>query len=141
MRRALAPRGRLAVATWRPDNETAVFQELHGIAERHLGPFIDRRHAYGEAAPLETLLREAGFHDVRVRTVSRSVHFVDVSRFPRMNTMALAGMSDAVKELEPPRRQAIVEAIISESMPAFQAYNNGTAIAFEVRTNLATAQG
>jgi ubiquinone/menaquinone biosynthesis C-methylase UbiE len=79
MRRALAPRGRLAVATWRSDDEIPFFRELRRITERHLGAIADQRHSFGDAAPLEALLREAGFDDVRSKTISRTIRFSDES--------------------------------------------------------------
>lgn len=141
MHRALSPGGWLAVATWRPDDEMPVFRELRSIAERHLGPVVDKRHGYGDAEPLATLFNEAGFREVRVKTVSRTVRFEDGAQFLRMNTMALVGMSDAAGTIGPERRNELVTSIIEQSMPVLETYKNGTAVAVEARTNLATAKG
>src|SRR5205085_9008420 len=95
MRRALAKGGRLAVATWRSDDEIPFMRELRRVAERHLGPIADQRHSFGDAAPLEALLRDAGFHDVQSRTISRLMRFDADTSFVRGNAMALVGMSAA----------------------------------------------
>ncbi len=50
MRRALAPGGRLGVATWRSADEIPMFHALQPVAERHLGPVVDQRHASATAA-------------------------------------------------------------------------------------------
>ena len=50
MRRALAKGGRLAVATWRSDDEIPFMRELRRVAERHLGAIVDQRHCSGTAA-------------------------------------------------------------------------------------------
>src|SRR3970040_751140 len=95
MHRALAARGRLAVSTWRPDEEIPLLRELHRVAERHLGPIVDRRHSFGETGLLEALLRDACFREVRSKTLSRTIRFSDGSVFVRLNAMALVGMSAA----------------------------------------------
>lgn len=125
MRRALAKGGRLAVATWRPDVEIPLMRDLRRIAESRLGTIADQRHSYGNAAPLEGLLRHAGFHDVRVKTISRSIRFEDGTPFLRLNAMALVGMSAVGKATDEPERKRIVEAIVSESAPVLRRYADG----------------
>jgi ubiquinone/menaquinone biosynthesis C-methylase UbiE len=141
MRRALTKGGRLAIATWRPDDEIPFFRELRRVAERHLGAIADQRYSFGEAAPLEALLRDAGFHEVRSRIVSRTIHFGEGVPFLHLNTMALVGMSSSAKELGDQERKRVVEAIVSGSAPVLQPYTIGSGLAFELSTNLATAKG
>lgn len=146
MRRALTKGGRLAVATWRPDEEIPIMREMRRVAERHLGAIADQRHSFGDAGALAALLEGAGFADVRVRTVSRKVRFEDGAPFLRMNTMALVGMSAAGKSLEGEERKRAVETILAECAPAARPYmegpnKEGPALAFDISTNLATARG
>jgi ubiquinone/menaquinone biosynthesis C-methylase UbiE len=141
MRRALTKGGRLAVATWRSDDEIPFFRELRRIAEHHLGAIADQRYSFGDAAALEALLRDAGFHEVRSRKISRTMRFRDGAPFLRMNTMALVGMSAAGKNMDDQERKRVVEAIVRESEPALQPYSDGSDLAFELSTNLATAKG
>lgn len=137
MRRALAEHGRLAVATWRSDEEMPLLRELRTVAERHLGPINDQRHAFGDAALLEGLLREAGFHDIDVKTVARTIRFADGELFIRLNTMAFVGMSTSGKGMSDDERKQVMEKIINESAPVLQQYSDGPTLAFELRTNLA----
>ncbi|WOS65922.1 class I SAM-dependent methyltransferase [Sinorhizobium fredii] len=141
MRGALAKGGRLALATWRPDDEIPFFRELRRVAERHLGAIVDQRYSLGDAAPLEALLRDAGFHEVRSRIVSRTIRFGEGAPFLRLNTMALVGMSSLAKEMGNQERKRIVNEIVSESASALQPYSDGSGLAFELSTNLATAKG
>ncbi|WP_436248744.1 class I SAM-dependent methyltransferase [Mesorhizobium amorphae] len=141
MRRALAKGGRLAVATWRSDDEIPFFRELRRVAERHLGAIADQRYSFGDAAALEALLRDAGFHEVRSTTISRTIRFQDGAPFLRLNTMALVGMSAVGKDMGDQERKRVVEAIVSESEPALHLYADGSGLAFELSTNLATAEG
>ncbi|HEY7307629.1 MAG TPA: methyltransferase domain-containing protein [Bryobacteraceae bacterium] len=141
MRRALVPGGRLAVSTWRSDDEIPFFRELRRIAERHLGPIADQRHSFGDAAPLEAVLRDAGLREVRSRTISRIMHFEANTWLLRGNAMALMGMSATGRSMDEQERKRVVEAIVSESEPVRERYTDGLELAFELSTNLATARG
>ena len=141
MRRALAKGGRLAVATWRSDDEIPMFRELRRVAERHLGAIADQRYGFGDPAPLEELLRDAGFQDIRIRTVSRSIHFNDGAPLLRLNTMAFVGMSKTGKTMDDEERKRVVDTIVSESVPVLRPYTSESGLTFELSTNLATAKG
>jgi ubiquinone/menaquinone biosynthesis C-methylase UbiE len=138
MRRALAPGGRVAVSTWRPDEELPVQLELRRIAERHLGPVADRRHGFGEPGPLEALLREAGFDSVRSKIVSHTVRFSDGMVFVRLNATALVGMSQAGKDLTGARRAELIEAVSRDSSELVRAHTDETGFAYELRAVVAT---
>ncbi|TIR15733.1 MAG: methyltransferase domain-containing protein [Mesorhizobium sp.] len=141
MRRAMEQGGRLAVATWRSDEEIPFFRELRRVAERLLGPIADLRHSFGNAALIEALLRGAGFHDVRSRTISRRIRFEDGAPLLRLNTMALVGMSADGKAMGDHERMRVVQDIVSGSAPVLQSYADGSGVAFELSSNLVTANG
>ena len=140
MRRVLAPGGRVAIATWRSLEENRFFQDLHRIAERHLGSVVDLRHSFGDAAALEHLLAEAGFYDVSVEAMSRRIRFDDGATFVRLNTMAVVGMSAAGKNMPEEDRARVVDRIVQESGSVIPPYSDGPAIAFDIRSNVATAR-
>ena len=139
MRRALAPRGRLAVSTWGPIAEAPVFREAHAIAEKIVGPVVDQRHALGDASELERLLTEAGFDEVRVRIVAMALRFTDSQSLARLNAMALVGMSGAAKQLDEAGRERAIRAIAEESSKAFAPYTRGAELVFDSVSNVATA--
>ncbi|WP_353646332.1 methyltransferase domain-containing protein [Mesorhizobium sp. WSM2239] len=140
-RRALRKGGRLAVGTWRSDEEIPFFRELRYVAERHLGPIADQRYSFGDAAPLEALLRDAGFDEVQSKTVSRTIRLEEGEPFLRLNTMALVGMSATGKQMDDQERNVAIEDIMSESAAVLARYTTGCELAFELSTNLATARG
>ena len=141
MRRAVAPGGRLAVATWRPDAEIPFLRELRAVAERHVGAIADQRHSFGDGTALEALLRAAGFQDVRSRTVSLPIRFEADAQYERLNAMALVGMSAAGKSMSAQERLRAVDTIATDSASVLARYAEGKAIAFEISSNLATALG
>jgi SAM-dependent methyltransferase len=140
MRRALARGGRLAVSTWRPDEEIPFFFELRKVGERRLGAIADQRYSLGDAGALEKLLRDAGLHDVELHRISRTIRFEDGGIFVRMNAMALVGMSDAGKTMTADERKRAVDALVDESNPVLRSYSDGAGLAFELSTNLAVGR-
>ena len=141
MRRALAPGGRLAVSTWRPDDEMPLLRALRGVAQRHLGPIADARYGYGDAGALAQLLAEAGFADVQVRERACTVRFDDHGQaFLHLNTIALIGMSTAGKTMSLDERQRALETIVRDSAPVLS-ISAGAPLLVETRSNLATARG
>ena len=140
MARALAPGGRLAVSVWRPLDEAPFLAELHRLAERRLGPVLDRRHAFGEAAPLEALLREAGLQEVAVRPVKLRLRFPEGRMFLRMNVQALLGMSAAAR-LGDDERAGLISALEEDAAAAAARHAAGASLEFDISANLASARG
>jgi len=139
MHRALVAQGRLAVSTWCPDENFPVLRQLRGVVERHLGPIADRRHSLGDAGALETLLRKAGFRDVRSKTVSRTIRFNDGSVFARLNAMALVSMSRESSAMSDEERQRIVLAVMRDSADLVGLHTDDAGFAFELGTSVAIA--
>jgi ubiquinone/menaquinone biosynthesis C-methylase UbiE len=140
MRRALAAGGRLAVSTWRPDEEMPLLFQLRRVAERHLGAIVDRRHGFGEAGAIEAMLREAGLREVQSRILSRIIRFNDASVFVRLNAMALVSMSPASNAMDDEERERVVAAVMADSAEVVLPHTTG-ALAFELRANVAMARG
>lgn len=141
MRRALAPGGRLVVATWRDVTESPFFDQLLQLGERHVGPIVDQRHAYGDGAALVALLTEAGIAEVTVQTVSKTLRFADGMVFARMNAIALVGMSTAAATMDEPARAAAAAAIAADSADVVAAFSDTNGLAFDLPSNVATGRG
>jgi ubiquinone/menaquinone biosynthesis C-methylase UbiE len=140
IRRALAPGGRVGCSTWRPDEELPVLRQLRRIAESHTGPISDRRHGFGEAGPLEALLREAGFTAVRSQTARRSIQFPDGASFIRLNAMALVSMSPLANELTDTAREALVAAITRDSRDVLHAHTTARGFVYDIAATIATGR-
>lgn len=141
MRRVLDLGGRVAIATWQSVEDIPLIRDLHRVAERYLGSYVDYRHCFGDAEALNQLLTDTGFHDVRVETVSRTVRLdgsADVCS--RLNTMAVVGMSPAAKGMTDEERAHVADAITNDSVKALQGYVDGTELVFSLSTNIAIAR-
>jgi ubiquinone/menaquinone biosynthesis C-methylase UbiE len=140
MRRALVKGGRLGVSTWRSDEEFSLLLQLREIAERHLGPIDDRRHSLGKPGPIEAVLGESGFHDVRSKQYVRTVRFTDGFVFVRLNAMALIAMSAASGALDEAARQRVIATISQDSAELIRLHTNEAGFAFEIGTNVVLAR-
>jgi SAM-dependent methyltransferase len=109
MRQALAPGGRLAVSTWRTDEEFPV------------------------------LLSEAGFHDVRSETVRRTIRFEDCASFVLLNSTALVGMSPATKNMSDEERARVIAAIAGDSADVVRRHSDDNGFTYQIGTNITLA--
>jgi ubiquinone/menaquinone biosynthesis C-methylase UbiE len=140
MRRVLAPEGRVAIAVWRAVEESPLLHALNQVAERHLGTVTDQRYSYGDPDVLESLLRDAGFSDIRVETRRRTIRFPDTDTFVRLNAMALVGMSAAASSMDDQQRSRAVATIVEESAVLLPPYTEAGGLFFEIGTNIASAR-
>jgi ubiquinone/menaquinone biosynthesis C-methylase UbiE len=141
MRRALSSGGRIGVSTWRSEDEAPVLLELRHVAEKHVGPIVDRRHSFPDSGDLETLLVDAGFDEVRVQSVARSIYFDDGPLFIHLNAMALVGMGAHAKEMSDEARAEVVSAVVADSLRALEASFRGGGLGYTIGANVATARG
>lgn len=139
MHRAAVRDGRLGVSTWRPDDEFPFLRQLRRIAEEHVGPIDDRRHALGDPGRLEIALRDAGFRDVWSRRLARTIRFDDGASFVRLNAMALVAMSAGSPALGDAERHRLVAAIIRDSAQIVSQQVDDRGFAYEIATNVTLA--
>jgi ubiquinone/menaquinone biosynthesis C-methylase UbiE len=139
MRRVLAHGGRVAIATWLSLAGIPFAGDLHQVAERHLGPMIDARHSFGDAAAFPPLLIEGGFSDVHVETIINTVRGIDGQIYAQLNAMALVGMSPKAKTLSDSQRAELIDRVATDSLATVAKYTSDGAFQFSLATNLVTA--
>jgi len=140
MHRALASGGRLGLSSWQHDDEFGLLRSLREIAERHLGPIADRRYGLGDPVAVERVLGEAGFHDIRSRQITRTLHHADGPTFVRLNAMALVGMSAAFAALDDKARQRLVATIVDDSADLLGRQTDAAGLALEIGTHVVLAR-
>ena len=140
MHRVLDVGGRLAISTWCSDETFLVLRELRRIAERYVGAITDLRHSFGEVAPLEKLLQDAGFRDVQSKTLLRTIRFNNGSAFVGLNVRALVGMSQASKAMTDEEREQVVAAIAADSAKLVRAHTDANGFAYEIAATVLTAK-
>jgi SAM-dependent methyltransferase len=133
MRAALAPGGRVAIATWSEAQEP--WLELAFALARHIGLEAGTRMLapFGLADPdeLRTLVEEAGFVDVVVERRTLTAHLAPVDAFARRLVLATP-VAGEFQMASPAQRERIV-ADVSDAV------GDGDELVLTMTTNLAVA--
>lgn len=141
MRRVLAPGGRLAVGTWLPVEDIPLVRDLQSVAEQHLGTVVDQRHSFGDADAIRELLTDAGFVAIQIETVTRTIRMSDgATVFPRLNSMAIVGMSAAGKTMTEEQRAQVISDLTNDSVEILQPYLEGSELVFDLSSTIAIAR-
>jgi ubiquinone/menaquinone biosynthesis C-methylase UbiE len=140
MCRVLKSKGRVAIATWRPVEESPLILELQRVAERAVGRIDDRRHSFGDATELAALLEAGGLSDVTVERHEQLIRFADGRVFARLNAMAIVGMSEGGKGKPDEERARLAEQIVGDSEDVLRRYADGSGVAFVLAANVAIAR-
>lgn len=140
MHAALHRGGRIGISTWSPIEADGLLHDLQMIAERRLGPVIDRRHAFGDERLMRQGLENAGFQDVEVTTVTRRVTFPDPGVFLQLNSRALLGMSPRTAALSESDKALLVLELVEDSVEAARMHITDDGLTFTIGSVLATAR-
>jgi ubiquinone/menaquinone biosynthesis C-methylase UbiE len=138
MRRALASNGRVGVATWLGVDALPLMRDLQRVAERHVGPFVDARHGFGDPHAVERLLVDGGFRVALVETITHTVRLEGgIEVFPRLNAMAIVSMLEAATSMSQAARARLGDAIARDSADAARAYVDGDELVFDLASIVA----
>jgi ubiquinone/menaquinone biosynthesis C-methylase UbiE len=140
MTRALAPGGRLAVSVWGGVDEAPFLATLHRLAERRLGPVVDRRHAFGDARALEALLRDAGLRELSVQPMKLRMRFPEPRMFLRMNALALLAMAPGGAQLAEDERARRLAGLEEDAVRLAAREQVNGVLEFDLCANLALAR-
>ncbi len=140
IRRVLSPGGHLAVSTWQSDENFPFLHGLRQVAEQHVGKVTDRRHSFGDAAELGVLLTEAGFRNVQVESVTKTMRFSDGNAFAYLNAAAMIGMSERGPEISPEERDPLIRAIVADCRELIVENTNADGFSYDIGANVATAR-
>jgi ubiquinone/menaquinone biosynthesis C-methylase UbiE len=137
MHRVLRSPGRLAACVWGKLERSPGMAALVEALEHHVGVAAanNRRapFALSDADELARLVKDAGFHDISVRTMTCTAQFPTAEKFVEYQLAAtplstLGGMSDTA-----------FAAVVSEVNAALHAYVTDDGLAFPMEANLVTA--
>ena len=136
MRRVLAPDGRVVVSTPPPN---AFFDVLDHAFARHVGAdaagFVRMVFSLDDPATIERLFREAGFHDVTVRTYTRPLRLPAAREFlwQYVHCTPLAGL---LSNLDAAR----IAALESDVVQRWQRWSDDAGMTYEQGMNVAKAR-
>ena len=136
MHRVLKSGGRVAISTWRPIQECALFHGLDQAATKLFGPRVDRRHSFGDGEAIGAILSDAGFRDVNAQVITRSEHVADARMFVRLN---LGATYPPINEMPDAERESAIDAMMREAKDTLARFADGKGLTHPMKANLVTA--
>lgn len=140
MRRVLGPEGRLLLLVWRALVHSPGFGAFAAALERHVSPaagaLMRAPFVFGDdQAELRTLLTEAGFGTVRIRSDVRMARFASPEALVR-HQVAASPLAGHVAQVDDGAREALAR----EMTAAMQPYVDDEGVAFPIEAHLAVAR-
>jgi len=144
MLRVLAAGGRAGASVYTSIDRNPAAHALSDALDRHLGKGASRakrsEHSLADSAELHELFAHAGFADVHVEAVTRTLRFSSVDEWVGFQ-FAATPLASLLVERQPSEREqlvALVSADVGSSLAAY-ALEDGFAFPQEVHVALATA--
>ena len=141
MRRVLASRGRIGAVVWRSREHQSLWAAFDDVHERHFGSLGGAEIIYslGDADGFRKLFVDAGFADVTVDSVVRTVHFPSADEFVRLTVLGAAAVLPEFAQMDDAARDSLVAVISRDIAPTLDTYREGKGIAFPLAAHIATA--
>src|SRR5262249_2402918 len=118
IRRVLHPAGRAALSVYGPIEHTPGAHAFVRALDKVLGAGASRikrgEHSFADPAQLEALLRDAGFANIEVRTVTQTLVFPSVLDYVRFQLVA-SPMTGLLRDRQEAERPAIIASVASET--------------------------
>ena len=139
MFRVLVSGGRLILSVWRsiehhPD-AVAMAEALHRNIGAEAAAFRDIIFSLGEAEAIEVLLRDAGFRDIVIRPMVKTLRFPSVEAFTVRYISAVEPLARMVSEVDDNARTALLE----DMSAALRPYVDPDGLAIPTASHVVTA--
>jgi ubiquinone/menaquinone biosynthesis C-methylase UbiE len=114
MHRVLLPDGRAALSVYTAIENTPIAAALADALDRHLAPGASSvkrsEHALSDAGEVRRLMVEAGFRDVVLQAVTKTIRFASPRDYVRLQTRATP-MAALVENMDQSQQNAMLDAI------------------------------
>jgi len=118
MRRVLRPGGRVGLSVYSAIERTPAAYAFVQALDEHLGPDASRtkraEHIFPDPEEVKSLLREAGFHNVDVTTVTKQVEFPSMLDYVRFQLIATP-MAALLRDKSPPERDGAILSMAADA--------------------------
>lgn len=141
MRRVLVTAGRLVLAVWRSPEHNPVQAAVNASTERRLGATQapSRRFSLGDAGDLRDLLEGAGFRDVSINPVVKTIRFASRDTFVQQSLIASSAVLPELGKLDNADRSTLAAAIQGDVAPTLDEYADGDGLTFPMVAHIARA--
>jgi len=142
MRRVLGRGGHVGASVYAPIDRNPATHALADALDRHLGAGASRakrhEHSLGDPNELRALFAGAGFEDVRVETVARTVCFASAAEYVRVQLVATP-LADMLGEHESADREQILAAVTADVDASLAPFVRDDGLAFPQEVHVALA--
>ena len=142
MRRVLVARGRLGLSVYSAIEQTPAALALSEALDQQIGGGASRpkrsEHSLADAAELRRLVAAAGFGDINITTVTKTLRFPSVSDWVRIQLSA-SPLATLLNGLDPARAESLVNAIIADVQVALAPHSGTDGLAFPQETHVLLA--
>jgi SAM-dependent methyltransferase len=141
MRRVLVPGGRIGAVVWRTREHQSLWAAFDDVHEHHFGSLGGGEiiYALGDADEFRGLFVDAGFADVVVEQVIRTVRFPSADEFVRLTVLGGAAVLPEFARMSEAERDELIDVIRRDIAPTLDAYREGEGVAFPLAVHIATA--
>lgn len=138
--RVLAPGGRLGTATWAEIAAHPFFESLATAVERHLGTSAQRTpFSLGDVDALRSILMGAGFVDIEIERVTRTVRFPDPARFIELGLASATAAVPAMQTMDATVRAQLTDAVRADMQETLAGFTEGDQVVFPMVAHIAMA--
>jgi ubiquinone/menaquinone biosynthesis C-methylase UbiE len=139
--RVLAPGGRLGTATWAEISAHPIFAALAAVVEKYLGiPAMHAAFSLGNEAALRSVLTEAGFGNIDIERVARTVRYPDPSRFIELSLASVAAAVPAMQGMDVAERTRLTKAVRADMTEPLESITVGDEVVIPMVAHIAVAQ-
>jgi hypothetical protein len=144
MRRVLAGGGRVGLSVFTAIERNPATSALSCALDRHVGPSASlakrMEHSLADAAELYELVAEAGFGDVCIETVTKTIHFSSAAEYVHVQ-LAATPLASVVAGLGSPRRDDVVRSLVGDVASELAPYSDETGLSFPQEVHVLQAAG
>lgn len=140
MHRVLDDDGRLGISVWQEIERHPFYETLHDVVRWHLGASGVRDiFALGDAESLRTLVAEAGFHTISIRSMSMTARFPDPDLFLAREIDVDTASVPAMRALTPVGRETLVAQIRDDMSAALAGVTDGDHVVLPFHGHIVSA--
>ncbi|MDP9357802.1 MAG: class I SAM-dependent methyltransferase [Chloroflexota bacterium] len=141
MYRVLDVGGRAATSTWTEIANNPFFEVFAGVIQKHLGtPALHTPFSLGDQATLRPLFVNAGFDDVKIERVGRTVRFPSPDRFVDLGLAGASAAVPALQTMDAAERAALTEAVRVDMEVPLRQYTDDDELVFLLETHIVLAR-
>ena len=139
--RVLDAGGRAVTSTWTDIAKNPFFEIFAGVIQKHLGtPALHTPFSLGDQVTLRSLFVDAGFDDIEIERVGRTVRFPSPDKFVALGLAGASAAVPALQTMDATERAALTEAVRAEMVVPLQEYTDRDELVFPLEAHIVVAR-